>query len=195
MRRPIGDSGVASGSRCASAASALSRSVFSVLTRRSTGARSAERPARRRRLGAETLGEGRRQPFRKIAARHARARRRDRRSAKRSRSASVSGDGAWPSPVNSAAISSTPSPRDLLQRADHFRARRRLAHQPGRGRLAAQRVVDEARDRRRGRRSRRSDARGPSPSARRPRDAGAFRCRREFRWRRRRVRQVIMRGV
>ena len=41
MRRPTGDSGVGCASRWASAASALSRPPLSVLTRRSTGARSA----------------------------------------------------------------------------------------------------------------------------------------------------------
>jgi hypothetical protein len=41
MRRPTGENGVALGVRWASEASALSRSPFSVLTRRSTGARSA----------------------------------------------------------------------------------------------------------------------------------------------------------
>ena len=35
---------------------------------------------------------------------------------------------------------------DLLQGADHFRARRRIAHQPGGRRLAAQRVIDQPRD-------------------------------------------------
>ena len=50
---------------------------------------------------------------------------------------------------------------------------RRFAHDPGGRSLAAQRVIDEAGDARRGRPSRRSDARGPSPSARRPPDGGA----------------------
>ena len=146
MRRPTGEIGVGCGARWASAASALSRVV-------SRGWR-AGRPARARRAPCPLRGRVRaearlelgREPFGKVARDMSR-RAGEVAVASRSRSASVSGDGAWPSPVNSAAIAAISSPRVCFSAPSDFGARRRLAHEPRRRAFAPQRVVNESGDR------------------------------------------------
>ena len=179
----------AAASRCASAAQRLVavglQRVDAQIDRRALG----QRLPLRGRFDAEAFGEGRRQPFGIVAAHMHRARRRGRRReplalgvGERRRRMALAGE----------------QRRDLLDARARavasarrsFRARGVASPmQPGRRRLAAQRVVDEAGDRRRGRRSRRSGGRGPSPSARRRPGGGGFRCRRALRWRRRRGRR------
>ena len=119
MRRPTGESGVGAGFRWASAASALSRSPFSVLTRRSTGARSASALPSSAAVGAEARLEVPAPATRENRRARARARRRGRAREPLALGRRSAAAGAWPSPVNSAAIASTSRPRVCLQRADH----------------------------------------------------------------------------
>ena len=150
--------------------------ALSVLTRRSTGARSASaRPAAAAsspklsaNAGASHSGKSPRTcagaPSRSAPASRSRST-----SLERRRRVALAGEQAGDL-VDA-------EPAQSLQRAEHFRARRRLAEQPGRGRLAGARRRRRGPRSRRGRPTRRSGERGPSPSSRPPRDGGGFRCR------------------
>ena len=119
-----------------------------MLTRRSSGARAGERRALRGAALAEGRAQMRVEPFGIVAA-HMRRRAVEARGAQRARARRpLSGAGAKRAPSAQLAIASASSPRSRAQHAEQHRARRVGAHDPGGRRLAAQRVVDQPRDRR-----------------------------------------------
>ena len=146
MRRPTGESGVGSGLRWASARSALSRLVLRRFTRRSTGARSAsalpssaaDAPKLASSCGASHSGKS---PTtcagapRKVRGRKPLAFGFGELRRRVALAGEQSGDRLGVEVLG------------LSERAQHFGARSRFAHDPGGGAFLAQRVVDEARDR------------------------------------------------
>ena len=110
-RRPVDACAEGTGSRCASVDSALSRVAFSVLTRRSTGARAAiacisgTNAASPSTATSEDASQSGKSPCTCVGASASV------RVPSACRSASSSGAGAWPSPVHNAAIPSASIPR------------------------------------------------------------------------------------
>ena len=131
MRSPIGEKGVATGSRCASAASAFSRTRLQHVDAQVDRRPLRQRATRLRRLGAKALGEGGRQPFR-IVARDMRGRAGEIGAAqalaldirKQWRRMAFAGEESGDLVDAETA--------QLLQGAENFGSRRRLAEQPGR---------------------------------------------------------------
>ena len=177
MRRPQGDQRVGSGARSASIAAAcvalaLER-VDAQVERRARG----ERGALLRALVAEGAGEGGIEPFRIIAGD---MRRRGGEIAGREPRALVLAQRLRREAraVGELADRLGIEPALAPEHAEHGGARRLGAHQIRARGAPAQRVVDDARRSRRGRPSRRSGARDPTPSARRPRGGDPRRWRR-----------------
>ena len=143
MRRPIGDHGVGCAPRCDSRGRTFSRLAFSVLTRRSSGARLAIAVASATRSSPNTFCQMRVQPFRIIAGNvrrciveGARGQRRALGLAQRLRRKSFAVAQIGDRLGRHAALEP--------EHAEHARARRVGVHQPGARRPPPQHVPDQA---------------------------------------------------